>query len=344
MNKTPNSLFKSRGKVRLFFSYYTLYAKTIIFSPLNMFLGVYLNIFIMVSWLAFKQGDSFLLSSVVGTGIIRNAMYTFTRSLLNMKRVGINARLRVVPTSRRLEIGAACSWNFTYNLAVSCLLIGIACIFMPTQREMFTHVNWGMYLSGYFLLWLSSIIMAYVLYYSFKVPEISQSFAIIMYVIAYTFFGCAFPFAAVSKIQWLSIILYLFPQRYALNIMQAGWVNATTMRYSHPEWDENVDWGFGGHLWIPYVVSVVVIALLIMIMISIYVKANAWHKKDQYGISLIQAQGDKYIKMIKRATSIAELDKIRAEFRKKEHEDFHELKKAKRKKNPEKVAKTKNKI
>jgi hypothetical protein len=153
-------LFKKNNAV-IFFDYFVLYAKTIIFSPLSLFLGVWLNIFIMVSWFAFKQGDSFLLSSIVATGVVRNGMYTFLRSLLNIKRVGANDRLRLVPTNRAIEVSAALTWNFIYNLGSTIIFIGIALIFIPTQRVMFENINWLMYVSGYLLLWLSSVLTAY---------------------------------------------------------------------------------------------------------------------------------------------------------------------------------------
>jgi hypothetical protein len=161
-------LFKKNNAV-IFFDYFVLYAKTIIFSPLSLFLGVWLNIFIMVSWFAFKQGDSFLLSSIVATGVVRNGMYTFLRSLLNIKRVGANDRLRLVPTNRAIEVSAALTWNFIYNLGSTIIFIGIALIFIPTQRVMFENINWLMYVSGYLLLWLSSVLTAYLLYIGFKI-------------------------------------------------------------------------------------------------------------------------------------------------------------------------------
>jgi ABC-2 type transport system permease protein len=335
-------LFKKNNAV-IFFDYFVLYAKTIIFSPLSLFLGVWLNIFIMVSWFAFKQGDSFLLSSIVATGVIRNGMYTFLRSLLNIKRVGANDRLRLVPTNRAIEVSAALTWNFIYNLGSTIIFIGIALIFIPTQRVMFENINWLMYVSGYLLLWLSSVLTAYLLYIGFKNPENSQAVAIIMYVIAYTFFGCAFPFASVAKFGWLDIILYIFPQRYAINILQAGWVNATSMRYTNLEWSEKVDWGFGGRLWLPYVISFCVLALLAFGLIMFYMKKNKWHKKDQYG-NLIHKRGSQYIKLIKSATSIEELDKIRNDYMLQRESDINTLKGKTTKANKTaKVGRTKNK-
>jgi hypothetical protein len=115
------------------------------------------------------------------------------------------------------------------------------------------------------------------------------------------------------------------------------------MRYTNLEWSETVDWGFGGRLWLPYVISFCVLALLAFGLIMFYMKKNKWHKKDQYG-NLIHKRGSQYIKLIKSATSIEELDKIRNDYMLQRESDINTLKGKTTKANKTaKVGRTKNK-
>ncbi|AKU79492.1 hypothetical protein [Spiroplasma turonicum] len=305
-------LENNSSNTKIFFRLYLLWIKSFIFSPLNVFLGVILIIFTQFIWLAFKGSDPFIFASAIGSLIVRNSCHTFYRTI-NMSRItGFTSRITYTKANNYLSPLSHLAASFTINFIVSLIMLGLTVIFFKEQRTLLSNVNWFMFVSGSILLWLLSILMCYTVYIYYKNYTLGNIVVIIIYMFCYNFLGLAFPYQSIAKLEWLNILLYLLPQRYMMNVMQAGWVNATSLVYSSPNFpSSSVDFKLTNYLWLPYLVTFLFIFLFFIINLTHLMNRNKQFKKDGYGSSVIAKLSNKYIRDIKRCSNIDELNELR---------------------------------
>ncbi|AKX33915.1 ABC transporter permease protein [Spiroplasma litorale] len=297
---------------RVFNRLYFLWIKSFIFSPLNMFLGVFLIIFTQFIWLAFKSSDPFIFASALGSLIVRNSCHTFYRTLNLSRTTGFTNRLIYTKANNFLRPLSHLAASLTINFVVSIIMLGLTVIFFEEQRVLLSGVNWFMFISGAFLLWLLSVLICYTIYIFFKNYMLGNIVAIILYMLCYNLLGLAFPYQSIAKLEWLNVILYLLPQRYMMNVMQAGWVNATNLVYQSNEFPwSNVDFKLTNNLWLPYLVTFGFILIFFFINYLHLANKSKQFKKDDYGSSIIVKLSNKYIREIKRCTTIDDLNQLR---------------------------------
>ncbi|ASP28020.1 ABC transporter permease [Spiroplasma corruscae] len=303
---------QNSNNYKVFNRLYWLWIKSFIFSPLNMFLGVVIIIFTQFIWLSFKSTDPFIFASALGSLIVRNGCHTFYRTI-NMSRItGFTERLTYSKANNYLRPISHLAASLTINFIVGLIMLTLTVIFFKEQRQLVKNVNWYMFISGAFLLWLLSILICYTVYIFYKNYMLGNIVVIIIFMLCYNLLGLAFPYQSIAKLEWLNLILYFLPQRYMMNVMQAGWVNATNLVYSSPEFpSSSVDFKLTTHLWVPYLVTFGFIFFFFLLSFMHINKKAKQFKKDSYGASVIAKLSNKYIRDLKRCSSISELNSLR---------------------------------
>ncbi|WP_338984608.1 hypothetical protein [Spiroplasma endosymbiont of Diplazon laetatorius] len=310
MKKNSNQI-KLHNNLRTFRDLYLLSLKTFVYSPINMFLGVFLVIFTLFIWLTFKSDNPFLFASAIGTLIVRNGVHTFHRTLSNNKNTGFIGRINNTGLNVFIRPAANILANFTINFVITLILMLLTIIFFNDQRSLFSGVNWAMFIFGAISLWLLSVIISYSIFIYVKSTITGTIYVSLIYLFSYNLLGCAFPYEVIAKISWLNIILYFLPQRYMLNVMQAGWVNATNLNYAGIDGKYKVDFRLGENLAIPFAVTYAMILILSFCLITFIIVNVRKTKVDIYGTSVVLKLSSDYIKDIKKCSSISELKELR---------------------------------
>ncbi|WP_339023109.1 hypothetical protein [Spiroplasma endosymbiont of Crioceris asparagi] len=292
-----------------------LHTKTFFRMPWNIFVGLFVMYLILVMWLIFKPDNVFVIPSIVAVSITRNTVSNLYRVLFRYKFTSIDKRIMYLPTSIYTNFIAVCLFSFIFNFINSAILMSVPIIF---QSQITVHsTNWLMYLSGSLLLWITCVLTLYIIFFwmGIKYTQLAQGIVIVLYVVVFNLMGCAFPYDLIMQHKGLNAFLYLFPQRYAINIMQAGWINATDMIMPANITTSNlpaVSFGFAGQLWIPYLVSIVYIILMVgMLYIFFIFKSEA-----QFHVyTKAQKQNkESYLYRVKHAESIEKLNQIHDEW------------------------------
>ncbi|ALD66672.1 ABC transporter permease protein [Spiroplasma cantharicola] len=305
--KKVNNNFKS------FKDLYILSLKTFIYSPLNMFLGVFLVIFTLFIWLLFKGNNPFLFSSAIGALIVRNGIHTFHRALSNNKNSGFDKRINSTGLNSFIKPGANILANFTINFCIIVLLMCLTLLFFKEQRALFSSVNWTMFLGGTISLWLLCVLISYAIFMFVESTVVGSIYVSLIYIFSYNLLGCAFPYEVVARINWLNFILYFLPQRYMLNVMQAGWVNAKNLVYEGLGEEQlyKVDFRLGENLAIPFIITYSLILILSFCLITFIIFKVKQKKVDVYGTSIVLKLSTDYIRDIKKCSNIVELKQLR---------------------------------
>ncbi|AHI53112.1 hypothetical protein [Spiroplasma culicicola] len=308
MKKETKVFVKKQSK--MFFSFYKLSLITFFSSPINIFLGIILMHFILFMWLMYRENDPFILASAVGAMVVRNSMHLFYRGLTAHKSSGFAMMIRYTPAHPLIRPIANIVANFTINLVLIIVMIGSTLLIYPSQKAIIGNVNWNMFLTATFLLWFLTVLISYTTYRFVEDSTKGMIIVNLIYVLAYNLLGCAYPYHIIANYSWLNTILYFFPLRYMMNVMQAGWVNATNLVYTgNPEYE--VDWHLGQNLAIPYLITLTFILIfLILLIVVIIIKVNN-NKKDNYGSNIVLKLSTKYIRDIKRCTSFEEIKELR---------------------------------
>ncbi|AGR41447.1 ABC-2 transporter permease [Spiroplasma taiwanense] len=306
---------KFKLNLKIFYNLYILSIKSFLYSPLNMFLGVFLILFILIIWLLFKSDDPFIFASAIGTLIARNGVHTFYRNVNMNRTVGFSQRMKFTGMNGFLRPFANILASFTINALILMLMLTIIIIFFKEQRNMFEHVNWTMFLTGAFLLWILSVLISYSIYVFCKNQTWGNIIASLIYLISYNLLGCAFPYETIAgNAPWLNFVLYFVPQRYMMNVMQAGWVDATNLNYlGKNNGQYKVDFKLRENLLIPYLITFSFILILSILLITFIIINVQRRKKDGYGANIVLKLSSKYIRDIKRCTNIEELNNLRSQ-------------------------------
>ncbi|ASP28019.1 ABC transporter permease [Spiroplasma corruscae] len=231
------------------------------------FSGWFITIITMVVWLAFKNAgqnivyDSFILASAIGIGTIRNCLFNFIKTIHDFKTNLFFQRLFSTSLSKSLVFTSMILFNQLVNLVVTGILIMIAMAF-EDQRELIKNVNWAVFFAGFFLLVFLSNVMAFIIGMSCKKIELAFVIGNLYYYGPVYLLGLGIPYSTLEKSEGVIISSFLFPQRYMLNIMASGWVNDPRMEVN--------SFSYGGNFWIPYLVSVILILISIIILVKIF--------------------------------------------------------------------------
>ncbi|AUM62838.1 hypothetical protein [Spiroplasma monobiae] len=311
--KKSNNNIKLHNNLKTFKDLYLLSLKAFIYSPLNMFLGVFLVIFTLFIWLLFKGDNPFLFASAVGTLIVRNGIHTFHRTLSMNRNTGFTRRINNTGINAFIKPSALIAANFTINFVITIILMLLTVIFFEEQRALFSNVNWAMFIFGSICLWMLCVMISYTVFLFVKKTEVGTIYVNLIYIFSYNLLGCAFPYEVVARIEWLNIVLYFLPQRYMLNVMQAGWVNATNLVFEGIGENKvyQVDFRLGGNLAIPFIVTFSLIILLSFLLITFIIIKGKKAKTDIYGTSVVVKMSTDYINNIKNCSSIEELKELR---------------------------------
>ncbi|AXK51289.1 ABC transporter permease [Spiroplasma alleghenense] len=292
---------------------YRLQWKNWLKGYINLSLGIGVTILTLLIWLSFKQDDPFLLISAIAVGIARNSISTFLRTISDWRTKGFSERLDNTPISNSIKFFAIFSFNLFNCIFVTILVFGIGQAFFPEQRAYLSEINWAMLSTGLFLVWLISILLSYVIFIAFKNQQVMMAIATLLYFFITYLLGLGFPYHLIIQYQWLKVILYFIPHRYMINVLQAAWVNAPNMKYdfySGSELKWSVDFGFGGQLWIPYFVTILMIIIFTLIILLNFIYKNRFHKIEGAGFSAFKAKSLKYIDEIKNISDIQTLEAI----------------------------------
>ncbi|WP_338971337.1 hypothetical protein [Spiroplasma endosymbiont of Panorpa germanica] len=292
---------------------YRLQWKNWLKGYVNISLGIGVTILTLIIWLSFKQDDPFLLISAVAVGIARNSISTFLRTISDWRIKGFSTRLDNSPIPNSIKFFAIFSFNLFNCMFVTLLVFGIGQIFFVEQREYLSQINWAMLLTGLFLIWLISILLSYVIYIAFKSQQVILAIATLLYFFITYLLGLGFPYHLIIQYEWLKILLYFIPHRYMINVLQAAWVNAPNMKYdfySGSELKWSVDFGFNGQLWIPYLVTIIMIIVFTLIILINFIWTNRFHQIEATGFRSFKARGLKYIDEIKGISDLQTLEAI----------------------------------
>ncbi|ATZ18671.1 ABC transporter permease [Williamsoniiplasma somnilux] len=317
---------------------------------MNLFLGIAVSLYTMVCWLSFKSGDPFLMVSGISVGIIRNGLHIYQKSLVDWRIHGTNQRLETLPIPKYVRAAATITFNLATTFGIALFMFIIAILCFPAQRDLLPHANGLMVISGFFMTWLVSYLMGTVIYLYVKNPSACQMIGLLIYTTSLNFLGLAFPIQVIlnNGWTWMGDVLYLWPQRFSLNILQAGFANVTHAFESiktgeittwvegqnylgimnienfplfnndgTPVLDKNglqktltVDFGFVGKAWIAYLGWTGWAMFYGLITIYKTIKNVIFHEKNEYGKFAVNQSTSRYIVQIKRAKSKEEIEMI----------------------------------
>ncbi|AGR42326.1 ABC transporter permease [Spiroplasma diminutum] len=265
----------------------------------------------LVIWLAFKNAgtganqenlsvDSFILASAIGISVIRNCLFNLVKTVYDLKTSLFLEKIFSTKISKTFVFFVIMLFNQFVNLLVALFMFAIAMAF-PDQRHSLSNVNWTIFILGFFLLAISSNLLALIIVFTTKKYEWASVIANIFYFFPMFLLGLGIPWNLLEQNKPIIIIGFLLPQRYFLNIMASGWAGDIKMQ-------EN-QFTYHGHYWIPYLIAFV---LLISFTIAIfYILFKEYqHKTKSFSRLKGNANHRAIIYNIKNANSIDELNEV----------------------------------
>lgn len=252
-------------------------------DPIQIILGWGVTTITLLVWLTFKDTsandglkyDPFVLASAIGVSIIRNAIFNITRTLQLFKKNSFFETIFSTPIRKKMVFINIIIFNQILCFIVSVFLFAIGMCY-EDQRNNIGQINWYMFITSYIMLCIMGNLIAFILAFSFKSVEISLVIANIFYFGGSYFLGLGIPYNMIATNKTIVLITYIFPTRYPLNIMQASWKNLTNMELNGSN-GEKLSFGYNYQLWIPYVISMIIIIVLLIWVIWLFIK------KFEYG-------------------------------------------------------------
>lgn len=316
---------------------------------MNLFVGIGVSTYTMLCWLVFKSGDPFLLVSGISLGIIRNGLSIYQKTLIDWREQGTLKKLDNLPLNKYVKTSAIISFNFVSTISIALFMFLLAIISFPEQRYLLPYANWWMVMSGFLLTWLISFFVGTAVYLYVKKAALSQAIGILIYTTSLYFLGLSFPIETIMdpRWAWFGDILYIWPHRYSLNIVQAGFANISYAFkevenglfvvdrthftgimniINYPLFDNDgkammieidgkwiqktvtVDFGFGGKAWIAYLGCFACTILYATLTLYRTIKNSIFHQRSEYGKVVINQTNSRYLSALKRAKTIAEIE------------------------------------
>ncbi|QEH62094.1 hypothetical protein SCHIN_v1c08990 [Spiroplasma chinense] len=278
----------------------------------NLFSGWIITLITLVVWLSFKdtsesaglKQDNFVLASAIGVSCIRNCLFNFIRTIHDFKNKDFFNRLFSTKISKRFVFTLMILFNQVANLIVTILFFCVGMLYKD-QRIKVADVNWLMFSIGYILLIIMCNLMAFIIAFTQKKLEWALVLGNITYFGAIFLLGLGIPYTTLSTVPWLMKLTFIIPQRYILNIMQAGWIDSPD--FTIPNHDTG--FGYNENAWIPYVTSVVWILFLALLLAFISVRAFEYENR-KYKKYANRNKHLGIIYSIKRTQNLEELNNI----------------------------------
>jgi ABC-2 type transport system permease protein len=299
-------------------------------GKINIVLGIIVTLATLFAWLSFKEisigehqtivgYDPFVVASGIGVTTIRICMYNMYRNIYMFRKANVFQRLFSTPISKSFVFFSIVIFNWIVNLGVCAGLFGFSMIF-SAERARLATVDWATVFCGFFLLSIFCSLFAFLLGFGIgftqKKFEVSLVIASLFYFGAIYILGLGIPYSLVfSKdvsSKWFSQFVYwadyFLVVKYPLNIMQAGWSKDLFTGHSQVFWTTDI-FGYGGHEWVPYVVSVLVIILTAYGVAVVFVRNYAIGLKKYRRVQFSRMHSENMAR-IKKASSVEELEII----------------------------------
>ncbi|WP_339023108.1 ABC transporter permease [Spiroplasma endosymbiont of Crioceris asparagi] len=301
-------------------------------NMISVFTGLFVTIILLFTWLTFKvivdkndsnknmelflQYDPFILSSAIGISTIINCFLNMARIMHEFKIKNFFRRTFATNISKKFLIICMVAYNQMFNMIVSLLLFLFAMCYV-SQRDELASVNWLIFIGGYLL--LACICNLFGIYVAFAVKRFDMVLIVTnaFYYASTYFLGLGIPYGSLinqnSKIMlWIS---YIFPQKYPLSIMQAGWqghFGFDNMKQQTRDEIGDIGIGYWGHNWIPFVVTALLFLfamLLLRWIIKSKYKIERTNNYEKY--ARVSKESANKIYLLERATTIEELKRIK---------------------------------
>ncbi|ALD66673.1 ABC transporter permease [Spiroplasma cantharicola] len=275
------------------------------------FSGWIITTITLVIWLAFKNAgtgagnkdlvvDNFIVASAIGISVIRNCLFNLVKTIYDFKSSRFLERLFSTKISKTFVFSIIILFNQIVNFLVAVFMFGISMLFSD-QRQEIVNVNWPILFLGFFLLAISSNLIALIIVFHSKSYEWASVIANIFYFLPMFLLGLGIPWTLLEQNKPIIIIGFFLPQRYFLNIMASGWANDIGM--------ETNQFGYNGNFWIPYIISFIILVIL-TIWIYLLLKRVFGYKKNLLKKYPTNLKHNAIIYSIKKANSIEELNEI----------------------------------
>lgn len=256
----------------IIFRLWKLFWNNLIKDYYGIFLSFFLTFFFMIMSLIFKSNDPFVLPSAIMINIIRNGLSNFYRTLAEFKNSGFTERLNNTPLSKVTFNFSIVSFNFIIVM-LSCLWLFIpAILFFPQQRIMLKNINWLIVSIAIILAIILSNLIAVFLSLAIKRDAIAQIISLLLYFLPLYLLGLAIPLETLTKYPAIMNFSYILPQRYVTDLIHAGWVNSTNMKYTFINsigQEITIDLGFNNII-IPILISISIIIVLSLLIILFF--------------------------------------------------------------------------
>ncbi|AHI52518.1 hypothetical protein [Spiroplasma culicicola] len=277
--------------------------KMFLYNPLYVFMSLILSPLLAIIWFILKDADPFVVPSTIAGLITTNATLVFFNSLVNKKKYQFERRLINKVSLNYIYFFASLTFNLFLNIVGIIIIFVIACC-NTNQILHIININWIIFIYSLLIFWLTTILITYIVYCLIESEQLAMAIITMFYVVTYNLMGCTFPFYAIVDINWINAILYIFLNRYSLNLIQVGYVNALDLNYIDQlnKGKYNLNWQIGSSLWIMIAITAIIVSCLLIIVII--------HKaiKRSYIRNINKIT---YIKSLKKAKNIEELTEIR---------------------------------
>ncbi|ASZ08941.1 hypothetical protein CK556_01030 [Mesoplasma chauliocola] len=309
---------KIKKEYQVFSMLFVIQVKSWFKNPLNIFLGVFISLYTMLCWLAFKNNDPFLLVSGICVAMTRNSMYIYLRTIIDWRDKNFNDKLNMSNISNKTKHTSLLAFNFVSTLLICLILFAISIALFPAQIAYIKNMNILMMLFGLIICWGTCYVLALFLYTFVANSKWAIMIGLLIYFSTMYFLGLGFPFQVIIEQKWLNYILYLHPFRYSINIVQAGFVNAQNFHYINDAININVDFGFKEIKWLPYFLAIFTISGYIISLVTKRVIDSNYKFRSRNKIKRLRTESKQYIKTINETNDIEFLKRLREDRRQKD--------------------------
>ncbi|ATZ21397.1 ABC transporter permease [Mesoplasma tabanidae] len=312
------NLAKLKNEYKVFSMLFVIQTKHWFKNPLNIFLGVFISLYTMLCWLAFKHNDPFLLVSGICVAMVRNSMYIYLRTINDWRGKNFVDKMSMSNISNKTKHTSLLAFNFVSTFIICLVLFVISIVLFPTQLNYIENMNTLMIIFGLLICWITCYVIALFLYTFISNTKWTVIIGLLIYFSSMYFLGLGFPFQTIIEQQWLNYLLYLHPMRYSINIVQAGFVNAPNFHYINEILKINVDFGYAEKSWLAYFLALITISGYIICLVSKRLVDSNYKFRSKNKVKRLKAESKLYIKTINETNDIEFLKRLREDRRQKD--------------------------
>lgn len=313
-------LNKFKKEYRVFSMLFIIQTKHWFKNPLNIFLGVFISLYTMLCWLAFKNNDPFLLVSGICVAMTRNSMYIYLRTIIDWRNKNFVDKMNMTDINNKTKHLSLLTFNLISTFIICLLLFAISMALFPAQWSYLNNMNGLMMLFGLTICWITSYVIAIFLYTFVSNSKWAIMIGLLLYFSTMYFLGLGFPFQIIVEQKWLNYLLYAHPMRYSINIVQAGFVNVPNFHYINIGEGINIDvkFGYGGKSWLAYFLALLTaIGYIICLVVKRLTDSN-YKFRSRNKIKKLRSYSKQYIKAINESNDIEFLNRLREDRSKKD--------------------------